>query len=1553
MGGEFWNRLNQDGNLTCFWHKENGYSGNGMTNTIHSVFDTGFDEENGVMKVTSIINTAPRTKKTTLASSSNTTVGNLAAEASRDGNAQRVQHALYKAINAGTVVNETAIANEMEWGNNDTDINDPASLALKNLYNNYEKLSKLQTTSEPEEKGKEVIINNKSYTILGAFKMKFGGRNINSITVGNASWTSTSSKDIYYWVAVSGQSIPTTESSWSKNFNKKTSGNYVLNNKRFYLAVETSKLPDSGEYNITIEQNSFQYYNTRTIVCVGSQQQQTGMYCYDNSPNTVVGEATWTVTRKALKTLEIIKTDKISKAEITGAGFKIYAELADGTTGWVSGSAEGDKTYGTTATEYSAKVEIKNLKNGTYYVYETKAPNGHDLTEQEGYHVAAKGSNLLTGDWVYLGNKDLGTSSSEKVSFSAENLPLDKMKIVKKDKTTGIKLNGGKFKLYAVTDKGTKGWVSGSADGDKTYGNTGTEYDSETEILNLKYGTYYIYETQTPAGYDITKQDGYHVAAEGSSQLSGDWVYLGTQVLSEDTAGNTTFTFTAENKKIVELEGDVWVDVPDTKANPTDNVYTNNTKDYLKSGITVNLYDGSGTIIATETTDSNGHYRFTKKNASTYTGEDKDIYYWDLANSYVEFIYNNKTTYNEDGTVKEYGYITVDPFAGNDAKINSKAQEYKMTEARLDDNNLTGTTGDNPGRAVTYSSSEKMTVSQLLEKNKDVFGKISNNTITADDLRNVQLTCYYNEQTYTVSNINLGLMEQHDAEFDVTENLEYIKVKMKGYTYTYHYGEESSTTSRFVPTVQEQNAVGFTGKIYPTDIAYNMATDTEELQVYVIYSIDVKNTETLYVDNKYVEQRLYIDSLVNAYDKERYTLCNNENNNDSSDFALWSETGDGKASYDVNNTNSAYKDGMAKQETKTSYIQFKIKEQALEKILQGGLTREDIEQAPTIATATGYHEYLRCDNLWIHEDSIRAFNGCRGVSNYPTNNNEGKKYYVHKTISKSDSSANLYLKLSLGEPRALSGTVFEDTRTSKSEAENTNLGNGILEENEKNRASEVTVELLDADKTTVTKLYKEDNGNIIYNEDGTLPEAIVKTGVGGTFTFEGVAPGMYYIRFTYGDSTQKMMPARTTIKSSDYKSTIINTDTNGAGDIIKNAMEATPEEANEAVQKILANNSDEEAKKLVEWYKYLNQSYSTATDDINQRLLIDKYQYKEDRKVYDEAGNKVTKYPTNINSYTPIASISIENDINNSTDKGDHHSPNYDKFNFGIIRETPVGIKLDKKITNIRFTTETGATLVSANPTDKTAAYVTALDHITGGSKYAKLEMDPSLIYGSDLRTTYEIIIENNSAKEYIEDSGTNEFGYYNKYGEKTETAHLKKITVNEVVDQLDEKYNYDTTPNEVVETVIHEDGRQEESTVTIEKQSVEQQTSNSSTLNHQNPDGSSTTTTTNSLSIKGWSGIESQAKTSITYTVTSLLSVQDDDTLYTNAARITSISLDKLLTLRSDFEWGDETKDSTTLTITSSTGADRSNTYWIAGTVALIAIAGGFILLKKKVLKS
>ena len=400
-----WGKLDAAGQLGCFHHVESG----GMSNTIHSVYDIGFNTNRGVMQIYSVMDTTPRKSKTTYADGNELTVGRLAAEAMQSGNATGVQRALAEAIKAGIVVNDTAVGLEEEH----VDSVNHASQAQIDLYNNYKEINKETATKEPAEKSQEVIINKEEYTIVGPFKMTFGGKGIDSVVASGAKWTSTSSKDIYWCKTISEK-----EKDWSNDFNKQKSGKYVLDNQEFYIAIQTSKLPDSGKYNVIIKQDEFEYSKARIVFCLNNADgvtvgQQTGFYAYDNSPSKVVGEISWSVKRNATKTLEIIKKDKKTDKEITGAKFKIYAELKNGTKGWVSGDAAGTKTYGDKADEYDAKVSIKSLKFGTYYIYETQVPEGYDLTEQEGYHKEAPGSSSLTGDWVFLGEKVLDASTKD------------------------------------------------------------------------------------------------------------------------------------------------------------------------------------------------------------------------------------------------------------------------------------------------------------------------------------------------------------------------------------------------------------------------------------------------------------------------------------------------------------------------------------------------------------------------------------------------------------------------------------------------------------------------------------------------------------------------------------------------------------------------------------------------------------------------------------------------------------------------------------------------------------------------------------------------------------------------------------------------------------------------------------------------------------------------------------------------------------------------------------------------------------------------------------
>lgn len=1531
MAGNWWNDTYYNKHqMDCWAHNvKEPLEAGGVNNHIHSVYDIDFDETKGVMKVYSIIEDNNKTSKTTYADGTNVTLGRLAYEASKSGNIEKVYRAIGQAINAGVVVNEQVITSfSNEWNVKFDDNQDQ-------LYNNYKSLKSLQ--DKVQETSETVSINDEDYTVIGHFKLNFSGLGIESIKIGNANWSdSTQYKEIYWRYADTNK-----PQNWHSNFNEAKSGKYELDGNSFDLAVKTSSLPNDGNYKIKINQKEFKYYKSRIVVTAGRKLQQFGMYAYDNTPKTYVASEEWNITRIPTdKNLIIAKKDKKSGEKITGAGFKLYAVLKDGTKGWVSGSVDAEKKYEsnvTNATEYSDDVEIKTLKLGEYYVFETKAPEGYDLKTQENYNKAKEGIPTPTGEWVYVGSQLLNTKSSKTVTYDVTNTKpvLGTTKIIKIDADTEQEITGGEFKIYAVIDNETKGWVAGDVNGAKTYEQDATKattYASNVNIEKLKAGTYYYFETKAPEGYNMKKQAGYGKTDKDIANVKpsdSEWVYLGSKVIPKDLEETQVYDFTAINSKTVDkIEGTVWQDNLDTKANKTDSIYNDKSNDVPLEGIEVALYDNNGKAIATTTTDKNGYYCFTEKDA----GEDKNLYYSEITQGYVEFAYDN------------YKYLCVDALAGDDVKVNSKALERTITTDKLDDNNIPSNQGKGTyqGKAVT-------------------------------DKTKTPLTAYYDNKTYTISNINLGLMEKLDPEFSITEDVAYMKVKFGDYVYKYEYMKDSDQLKRTtVPTVNQQvSARTFTAKIYPSDVAYNKETGTETLKVYMVYRINVFNNTSHNIDNNYKEAKMYVESLANSYDSNKYILNSKDIDSvdieeASKDFGLWQESGvdengNALASYNCSDTWRNYKAGVktefneegkiieGKEGYVTSYIQFQLTESSVNKILEKALKEEDLETAPSVATAKTFHEYWRKDQVW-EESKDRYYEG-----NILEDAEMSKSYYLHKSKYQTASSADLWMKFGLPEKeRTLSGVVFED----KVKDNDTKLGNGKKDDTE-NTVSKVTVDLMKSPNEIAT-LYPLTIKNGKYTYDGEKP-ATVEVEEGGTFEFKGVIPGIYYIRFTYGNGEQRLYDMNghivkvkdangndtnedVKVTLNDYKSTIIDVANSEDAKIIKDAIE---------------NGTN------LEWYKDLKEAvYSTAIDDMSQRQMANSYVYYADGTVHKEDGSLVEEeILKSINSYTPRISVTIENDKETSSNMLDNYSVSQDEkgnvvedikqieespyyefkgFNFGIIKAPDTTIKTEKTISNIKLTDQTGATIVSADPKDKNAKYVTALD---GVGSNVKAEIEENLLYGSEVEVTYNITLTNDSDIDYIENDEEHLGDWYN-YGIKTEGVTVpKSITIKEVEDILNEKYNSDTV--KLVSYTVNETS-EEPSKITIEKLAGEKTTQIDTTTIEE--DGTETTKT--KMLITGWSDQMKREDTqTIEYTVSALLSSDNEDEEgYTNDARVTKIKLDKLTPLTSGSEWSKV--DETVVSITPPTGQDKTSTYYIAGVIALIALASGIIIIKKRVLK-
>ncbi len=1343
-----------------------------------------------------------------------------------------------------------------------------------------------------------------------------------------------------------------------------------------YKLYEVGALKEKGYFleDQTDSQKGYKYYKSKDYVAI---DEAVFIKPYQTTPVEIK------ITNKSYETgsLKIVKQDKTTGEKLRGAVFKIYAvekgwlqEKTDPETGkyvFVWDKNGGFDTAKEIQIAASGEAVINNLPilEKGYRIYETKAPDGnYHLEEQDdsqkGYKYHKSKDYVAIDEVIHLKE---GTTTPIEITVTNMERPTGDLKIVKQDEATKKKLAGAKFKVYAIG----KGWLQKDDERTTATGkvilsnkvtfkldNSGgyetafefiTDDNGEMLIENLPVleKGYNIYETKPPKDYELSEQANTEKGYEYNAKR--DWLKINEVIkINEKETSPVELVITNSDNRVDNLEGMVWGEKPDGKENPADSIYTENSTDYLiKEGIKVylkSISDNKDLITNDDIAeDENGHYVTTDENGH-YKFENLNLKYTDLENAYVEFKYDNDT------------YILVEPLVGTDASVNSKAKEKILTKEKLNDEEISK------------------------KQNTKAYPGVASTELTKGTL-----TKYYDKSTHTVSNINLGLKEKLDGEHSIYENLAYVKIVMNNYTYTYKAGDSKITendnitdeTIRKVltaaPTINVQNlSKTFGAKIYPSDVAYNVENNSSDLKVYVVYSIDVTNTNTHNYDNQFVEQKLYLNTLTSKFDLNKYELSKDTDNTDdkniSKDFALWQEDKDsGIARYDVNNNLSPYKEGIGKNEIKTSYIQYRMKEDMVRTILTKKLTEEDLATAPTVTESNGYHEYLRTDYVW-NDNNITAFDGVKGT-NYPAKNAANKKYYVHRTKNEASSSANVFVRFSLSDiERTIKGKVYEDTATQESLSANEYLGNGIIDDAEKNRAKGVKVELLDVDganKGNPTNLYrleaeKDENDNykykikngvvaIEYQENNKLPKAETVTSDDGTYEFRGVVPGYYMIRFTYSDGTQKMMDASGVAKditSKDYSSTIINTQDNNS--IMKNAIEEKAEKIDEAKQTLARDYSNENAKKLVEWYKYLgDKQYSTAVDylmgetknkdfagasigRINNNTIYEKngrnYYKNSDGSEVEVTGNEIMV------ALTPVLGISLENEIGNTTpieDSNRYSREIYDKFNFGLIKEKPTTTNLEKKITNVEFTNQVGTTLVSENPTALTSQYISSLETVTGGSKYAKLEIDPENIYGSSVKLTYEITISNDSRKDYIESATSDKYGDYFKYGTKTQgVTEAKKVTVIEVEDDLDEKFSKDSLPKTVKQTKL--------SSKEIELTPVKTTTQENGTQIEKTY-----------ISMTGWESLEAGEKTSASYTVTSLLA-QGNDSSFGNSAQITKISLDKLTTLRSDFEWS---ADKTTFAITPSTGANRSYTELIVGIVALIIAGCGFILIKKKVL--
>ena len=895
----------------------------------------------------------------------------------------------------------------------------------------------------------------------------------------------------------------------------------------------------------------------------------------------------------------------------------------------------------------------------------------------------------------------------------------------------------------------------------------------------------------------------------------------------------------------------MWIDIQATKDGSFNSLY-DNTRESKVAGVTVKLVNKSSkNAIATTKTNANGEYIFENLISKSQ-----------LKDYYVEFNYNGVKLGMKDATGKDYQediskYIPVAFNSANANEIKKEGSRAIMDSVAYEDTKLSGV-------ATTYKETAQETTYGL---SGNLFNKLFEGTV--------------------LNNINLGIKRIPDTDYSIDENLASVKIVMKGYEYTYTYGGQGDRNRVAAPTVnfQKKGTIsGYTANIYPSDIAYDIKNSTEELKVYVKYRIDITNTTTIGTGDAannynelYKEKALHISKLTDKFDTKRYKLSDSN----------WTEK-DGTATIKEEYLKDIKENGIGSMKTGTKYIQFSVNHDAILDILNHpyGI----IEEYPTKATATGYHEYTRKDYSW---------------------QNNITKDQTHRTKDDSREADAPYLIFKLGEERILSGKVFEDKVVTN---DGQKLGNGVYDNNE-NVVKDVKVELLDIlekvsdiTKLPVSNLYgaQGDGDNA---RTAISNKAEVVTGVDGTYTFRGVVPGQYVIRFTYGDGTQKIYDVSgkeiSTLTGIDYKSTIVT---------------------NEVAKGALKGGTD------TEWYKKLGTVNATvAIDDLNTRIGVN------------------SKTLQSIMAGTARVSITIENTITNTADiviseNGEQAQLSSNKFeglNLGLIEQPKQDAILEKIITKVKLSNADKQLGFEGNPETDNLQGVSDLDkEKNGGSTYVREELHDDMISGATFEVTYSIKVTN-----------TSDVNYYNReyywFGEADKNKEVT-LVVNELTDYLDKTllFKQEGSDSKFAESANEANANQNEE---LANKAIIK-LSNWNTILYTN---------------KNTGRNDSNCKTSDTVLLVAnrTLSTLDDDMEYLNNAKVTSVAngtdsrdnssdKDKIINTIRPLVINAEAQAKAT--ITPPTGADRLTIiiYIVAGTLALGILSAGVIVIKKYVVK-
>ena len=1045
--------------------------------------------------------------------------------------------------------------------------------------------------------------------------------------------------------------------------------------------------------------------------------------CRDTWSANKWNDAQYKKTISVTGSIKITKNDTDTNDSLNGAQFRIT----------------GPNSYDNTVKiEKGGTITIKDLLVGSYTVTETGAPTDYRLNLQEnksttvnvtsGGTATAAFKNKQYGD-LTVTKKDQDTGST---SLGGEPLNDIGFKIYIQKNGKKYYLRNAEISKYSYNDFNVEEWNKGSAKEFKTSGNAQFKINNFPVWNGSEQLTYYVEESSLPEKW----QEYYKLKATPDS----------TQI----TNGKNTDLSVLNKQIYIQVSGYVWEDMLATegKEDSRNDLYDADRKEPLIEGITVRLNSTKDGTIQTTKTDKNGNYKFKKVEI------DK------LPNTYIEFEYNglkyqSVAYHNQDNGSKAIeGDTTRDNFnnqyasiTGGNAKGTTTTTGYSRNATGTVMNNLTYTNGKYASELVGNTGYTVESAENSVEAQNGSTGASIKATTSAAN----HSLATWSAGVVKLENINLGIYKRQQSDMKIATDLKDIGLTFNGYNHTYTYNKRTAKQGIDIfSELQKWNKTDVQNDQYPrnyeTSIYKNYAyasasegdkngdgkiDDKDKLKMYLNYKIEIKNSSSVYMSANEIA-RYYNDTLTYS---SSYYIDKNGNKHD----ITW-DAKENKGDYKQIRTTGLSNVKIEPGSSLTVYLTLQIKDDIIKEFGLGNKI-EAIGQGVT--EITSYSNYTSDGKYYAAIDKNSA----------PDNIKPGD---INTYEDDTDSAPEL--KITLKEPKTISGYVFEDKTADGLLTNQERKGNGKFDNGE-NTVGKVKVELIDQKTGKPAYIYSKAVSESNFNAVLATTETN-ETDNKGYYEFVGVVPGMYYIKYTYSNGSVVYKGTNEVkVSTQDYKSTIISSKT------LRDAYGDTEEDNLGSVK-----NNDR-------WYQDTNiETYSTAVDDYATRKSINNTYSTiiASKKVDYDNGvgqQEMTARTLNMN-------MAIENYNNEVTNMNENRTSLYKNLDFGIAIRPRQSLKLDKKVTYVKLTLSGGDTVAEGDPSNenelKTMNYVT---YPKGGK--LKIEADDEIIQGATLEIKYTIYVTNNSEKDY------NNVAYY-RYGTKKDNP--VKLSINTIVDYIDQK---------------------------------------------------------------------------------------------------------------------------------------------------------------------